>query len=195
MRERGAVFFDRDGTLNRDVGYVTHLDDFILLPRAAAAVRKVNKSGMMAILATNQAGVARGYFPEEMVARVHDKLVSELAKKEAHLDAIYYCPYHPGSEVSEYAVDSPARKPGPGMLLQAAREHGVDLSKSYMIGDKYSDLECGWAAGCRSAFILSGYGRGTMDLFGSKWPRPPDILAEDVYQAVTLILEEREGER
>jgi D-glycero-D-manno-heptose 1,7-bisphosphate phosphatase len=192
MSGREAVFFDRDGTLNRDAGYITHLDDFTLLPRAVAAVRKVNEAGMMAVLATNQAGVARGYFPEEMVARLHEKLQAELAMKEARLDALYYCPYHPSSDDPKYAVDSDERKPGPGMLLRAAEEHGIDLSKSYMVGDKYSDLECGWAAGCRSAFILTGYGRGTMDLYGADWPRPPDILAEDAYQAVTMILEERE---
>jgi D-glycero-D-manno-heptose 1,7-bisphosphate phosphatase len=192
MSGKTAIFFDRDGTLNRDVGYVTHLDDFQLLPRAAAAVRKVNEAGLLAILATNQAGVARGYFPEAMIHRVHRKLQDELAKKNASLDALYYCPYHPSSEVTAFAIDSDTRKPKPGMLLEAAKEHGIDLSRSYMIGDKYSDLECGWAAGCRSVFVLTGYGRGTMDLYGEDWPRRPDILAEDAYHAVTMILAERE---
>ncbi len=191
MSGRAAIFFDRDGTLNRDVGYVTHLDDFELLPRAAAAVRKVNEAGLLAVLATNQAGVARGYFPEKMIHRMHEKLQAKLARKDARLDALYYCPYHPDSENPDFAVDSDARKPGPGMLLQAAEEHGIDLARSYMVGDKYSDLECGWAAGCRSAFVLTGYGRGTMDLYGEGWPRRPDILAEDAYQAVTMILDER----
>lgn len=192
MSGRAAIFFDRDGTLNRDVGYVTHLDVFSLLPRAAAAVRKVNEAGLLAVLATNQAGVARGYFPETMVGRVHEKLQAELARKNARLDAIYYCPYHPESKIPEFAVESDARKPKPGLLLQAAEEHDIDLSRSYMIGDKYSDLECGWAAGCRSAFVLTGYGRGEKDLYGDGWSRPPDIQSEDVFQAVTMILEERE---
>ncbi|MEE9275783.1 MAG: HAD family hydrolase [bacterium] len=193
MSGRRAVFFDRDGTLNRDVGYVTHVDDFELLPRAAAAVRRVNEAGMLAILATNQAGVARGYFPEWMIERTHEKLQRELAAKGARLDAIYYCPYFPESKDPAYAVDSQLRKPYPGMLLKAAEEHGVDLARSYMVGDKYSDLECGWAAGCRAVFILTGYGRGDMNLWGDDWPRPPDILAEDAHHAVDKILDETAG--
>lgn len=192
MSGRPAIFFDRDGTLNRDVGYVTHLDDFELLPRAAAAVRVANEKGLLAILATNQAGVARGYFPETMIHHVHEKLQADLATKGASLDALYYCPHHPSSEDPDYALDSDLRKPKPGMLLKAAEEHGIDLTKSYMIGDKYSDLECGWAAGCRSVFVLTGYGRGTMNLYGDGWPRPPDILAEDAYHGMKLILEEME---
>jgi D-glycero-D-manno-heptose 1,7-bisphosphate phosphatase len=189
LNGRPAVFLDRDGTLNRDVGYVTHLDDFQLYARAAAAVKRIADSGYAAILATNQAGVARGYFPEWMVEKVHEKLQSELAKHGAKLDAIYYCPHHPSSEDPAYTIDSEMRKPRPGMLLKAAKEHDLALPRSFMIGDKYSDMECGWAAGCRSAFVLTGYGRGEMELRGDSWPRKPDIIAEDVYAAVESVLE------
>ena len=125
--KKPAVFFDRDGTLNRDVGYVTHLDLYELLPRAAAAVRKVNEAGWLAILITNQAGVARGYFPEIMIDKVHRKLQEELGGKGARLDAIYYCPHVPNGDDPVYALDCQMRKPYPGMILKAAAEHGVDL--------------------------------------------------------------------
>ena len=188
--KKPAVFFDRDGTLNRDVGYVTHLDVYELLPRAAAAVRKVNEAGWLAILITNQAGVARGYFSESMIDKVHRKLQDELGGKGARLDAIYYCPYVPNGDVPAYALDSKMRKPYPGMILKAAEEHGVDLGKSVMLGDKYSDLEAGWRAGCRSGLVLTGYGRGERELRGAQWPRRPDFVAEDAYHAVEIILNE-----
>ena len=188
--KKPAVFFDRDGTLNRDVGYVTHLDVYELLPRAAAAVRKVNEAGWLAILITNQAGVARGYFSESMIDKVHRKLQDELGGKGARLDAIYYCPYVPNGDVPAYALDSKMRKPYPGMILKAAEEHGVDLGKSVMLGDKYSDLEAGWRAGCRSGLVLTGYGRGERELRGAQWPRQPDFVAEDAYHAVEIILNE-----
>ena len=191
MNGRAAVFFDRDGVLNYDVGYVTHLDDYKLLPRSAAAVRRVNEAGMPAILVTNQAGVARGYFSELMIGRVHEKLENELSKKGAYLDAIYFCPYHPCSDDPSLAIDSDWRKPKPGMLFQASKDHCIDLARSFMIGDKYSDLECGWAAGCCSALVLTGYGRGSLENYGETWIRRPDFLAEDSYQAVDVILRNR----
>lgn len=188
MPGKPAVFFDRDGTLNRDVGYVTHLDAYELLPRAAAAVRRVNEAGWLAILVTNQAGVARGYFPESMVEAAHGKLRDELRAEGARLDAIYYCPHAPNGDVPAYAIDCRMRKPYPGMILKAGEEHGVDLEKSVMLGDKYSDLEAGWRAGCGAGLLLTGYGRGERELRGARWPRQPDFVAEDAYHAVEIVL-------
>ena len=195
MSGRPAVFFDRDGTLNVDVGYVTHLDQLRLLPRAAAAVRMVNEAGWLAILATNQAGVARKYFPEWMIGKVHEKLQEELAKKGARLDAVYYCPHLPDADEPAYRKDCPMRKPHPGMLLKAAEEHGADLARSFMLGDKYSDLQAGWAAGCRAILLLTGYGRGERELRGKGWPRPPDGVAEDAHHAVETLLADAAKER
>ena len=113
-------------------------------------MQKVNEAGWLAILITNQAGVARGYFSESMIEKVHRKLQDELSGKGARLDAIYYCPHVPNGDDPEYALDCKMRKPYPGMILKAAAEHGVDLEKSVMLGDKYSDLEAGWRAGCRA---------------------------------------------
>ena len=149
-----AVFFDRDGVLNREVGYVTHVDDYTLYPRSAAAVRCVNEAGMLAILVTNQAGAARGYFPKEMIDRVHEKLVAELAKGGAHLDAIYYCPYHPSSDDPELAIDSDMRKPKPGMLLEAKVKYGINMKNSWMIGDKEADILAANNAGIGNTILL-----------------------------------------
>ena len=161
------------------MGYVTHLDVYELLPRAAAAVRKVNEAGWLAILITNQAGVARGYFPESMLRKVHCKLQDELGDKGARLDAIYYCPHVPNGDDPAYSIDCKMRKPFPGMILKAAAEHDIDLGKSIMLGDKYSDLEAGWRAGCTSGLLLTGYGRGERELRGAQWPRQPDFVAQD----------------
>ncbi len=188
MSRKPAVFFDRDGTLNRDVGYVTHLDLYELLPRAAAAVRRVNEAGLLAILITNQAGVARGYFPESMIEKVHGKLCETLASEGARLDAVYYCPHVPNGDDPAYSIDCRMRKPHPGMILQAAEEHDVDLAGSVMLGDKYSDLEAGWRAGCQSGLVLTGYGRGEREMRGAQWPRQPDFVAEDAYHAVETFL-------
>ncbi|MED5580152.1 MAG: HAD family hydrolase [Nitrospinota bacterium] len=187
MKKRKAIFLDRDGTLNRDVGYVTHLDDYELLPRAGAAVKKINDTGFLAVLVTNQAGVARGYFEESMIGKVHGKLQKGLELENANLDAIYYCPHVSNGADKTFSKDCEMRKPKPGMLLKAAHELDVDLTQSFMIGDKFSDLECGWSAGCQSALVLTGYGRGEFETNSEKWLRQPDFVAEDVYHAVELI--------
>ena len=187
LKKRKAIFLDRDGTLNRDVGYITHLDDYELLPRAAAAVKKINDAGFLVILVTNQAGVARGYFPESMIEEVHAKLRKELKLENANLDAIYFCPHVPLGTENPFSKECEMRKPKPGMILRAAHEFDVDLNESFMIGDKYSDLESGWSAGCRSALVLTGYGRGEFETNRKKWLREPDYVAEDVYHAIELI--------
>ena len=154
-------------------------------------MRKVNEAGWLAILITNQAGVARG-----LLLRIHDRKGASQssgtnwAARARGLDAIYYCPYVPNGDVPAYALDSKMRKPYPGMILKAAEEHGVDLEKSVMLGDKYSDLEAGWRAGCKSGLVLTGYGRGERELRGAQWPRRPDFVAEDAYHAVEIILNE-----
>lgn len=187
MEKKKAIFLDRDGTLNRDVGYVTHLDDYELLPRAGDAVKKINDAGFLAILVTNQAGVARGYFAESMIKKVHEKLQKELELKDANLDAIYYCPHVPLGSENLFSKDCEMRKPKPGMILKASNEYNIDLTQSFMIGDKFSDLESGWSAGCRSALVLTGYGRGEFETNNKKWLREPDYVAEDVYHAIELI--------
>src|SRR5690348_13930450 len=137
---RPALFFDRDGTLNQEVGYAGRPEEFHIFPWAAAAVRRVNQAGWAAVVVTNQAGVARGYYSEAAVAVLHGLLRQHLAAAGAQLDGIYYCPHHPRGEVPGYGQACGCRKPAPGMLRQAERELGLDLARSWVIGDRDVDI-------------------------------------------------------
>lgn len=183
-----AIFLDRDGTLSHEVGYVNHISRFHLLPYAVAAVRAINRSGRLAVLATNQAGVARGYFPEALVHEVHASLAREMQAGGARLDAIYACLHHPSVGQPPYRQDCDCRKPKPGLLRRAERELGADLSRSWVIGDRVSDIELAWAAGARAALVKTGYGRGELEYMAPGWKRQPEIVADHVFDAVQQIL-------
>lgn len=187
-----AVFLDRDGTLTEEVGYVNHPSRLRLLPGAAEAVRALNRAGVPAIMATNQAGVARGYFTEEVLLETFRRLVSLLEPLGAHLDAAYYCPHHPSGSAEAYRAACECRKPKTGMLLQAREDLGLDLSRSYVAGDKYSDTAFGKAAGAHGILLLTGYGLGEITYQKSSWPADPDLVAPDLPAAVDWILR-REG--
>lgn len=183
-----AIFLDRDGTVSEEVGYINHVSRLKLFPWTAAAIRAINEAGLLAVLVTNQAGVARGYFKEELIGQVHERLVAELAREGARLDAVYYCPHHPSAGEPPYRQACECRKPRPGLLLRAAGEYGVDLERSYMIGDKYSDVELARTVGARGVLVLTGYGRGELEYQSDAWPLPPDHIAEDLLAAVEWIL-------
>ncbi len=184
-----AIFFDRDGTLNEEVGYINHVSRLRLLPAAAAAVRAVNAAGWRAIVVTNQAGAARGYFPGWMIDVVHARLREELAAAGARLDAIYVCPHHPTVGEPPYRLDCECRKPKPGLLLQAARDFGLDLAQCVVVGDRYSDVQLAHRVGARGVLVLTGYGRGEYEYQREQWATRPDYIAEDVLDAVTWVLE------
>ena len=150
---RGAVFFDRDGVLNFDSGYVSSVDTFRWLPGAKEAVRRVNEAGLRAIVVTNQAGVARGLYTEDDVRSLHRFMSDELAAAGAFVDRFYYCPHHPDALLRAYRADHPERKPHPGMILRAAAELGVDLAASVLIGDKSTDMQAAAAAGVLGLMI------------------------------------------
>jgi D-glycero-D-manno-heptose 1,7-bisphosphate phosphatase len=183
-----AIFMDRDGTVSDEVGYLNHVSRLRVFPWAARAIRTVNESPLLAILVTNQAGVARGYFKEEMIGAVHDRLVEELERDGARLDAIYYCPHHPTAGEPPYRQDCRCRKPRPGLLLQAAEEHALDLARSYVIGDKYTDVQLAHAVGASAVLVLTGYGRGEYEYERQKWPREPEHVAETLLDAVEWAL-------
>ena len=153
-----AVFLDRDGTLIEEVNYLAHPSQVRLIPGAAAAVRRLNAAGVPVVVVTNQAGVARGYFPEGRVAEVHAHLSAVLAADGARVDAYYFCPHHPTAGVGKYKAACACRKPHPGMLVTAAADLRLDLSRSWMVGDKLCDLRAGAAAGCRTVLVRTGYG-------------------------------------
>lgn len=186
--KRRAIFMDRDGTVCEEVGYVNHLERSRLLPRSIEAVRKANEAGFQTVLITNQAGVARGYFTEELVQDVHDRVRGLLLEGGARLDGIYYCPHHP--EVGGvYKKDCDCRKPRPGMLLRAKEEMGIDLASSYVVGDSVRDVGVGHAVGATTVLVLTGYGRGELEHQSHKWKVKPHHVAEDLLDAVEWILE------
>ena len=185
--KRRAVFMDRDGTISEEVGYVNHPSRYRVFPYSAQAVRVLNESGWLAILITNQAGVARGYFTEDMIGSVHEVLTGELENEGARLDAIYYCAHHPSVGEPPYRLDCVCRKPRPGLITRAAADFEIDLSQSWMVGDRYSDIELARNAQVRAAFVLSGYGRGEWEFQRTAWQHDPDLVAEDLLAAVWKI--------
>lgn len=178
-----AIFIDRDGTLNVEVDYLCRPEDAELTPGAAEALARLNARQIPVVIVTNQAGIGRGKFGWADYDAVMDRIVMLLAEQGAHVDAAYACPYHEKGVGTYFHPDHPDRKPNPGMLLRAAREHDLDLSLSWMIGDKSIDLEAGRRAGCKVALVRTGYGQ-EVDSAGA------DLVAENLAQAVAWILEQ-----
>jgi D-glycero-D-manno-heptose 1,7-bisphosphate phosphatase len=186
--KRRAVFMDRDGTISEEIGYVNHPSRYRVFPYAAEAVRLLNEAGWLAVLVTNQAGVARGYFTEDLIGEVHNVLRQELEQGRARLDAIYYCAHHPNVGEPPYRFDCDCRKPKPGLIQRATADYDLDLAQCWMIGDRYSDIELARNAGVRSAFVLSGYGRGEWEYQRANWKHQPAIVAENLLEAVKKIV-------
>lgn len=185
---RPGIFMDRDGTLSHEVGYVNHPSRFRLYPWAVDAVRAINEAGWLAVVITNQAGVARGYFPESVFQEVQGRLVGEVEAGGARFDAVYACLHHPDVGEAPYRADCDCRKPRPGMLRRAERELGADLARSWVIGDRHSDLALAWNVGARGALVKTGYGLGELSYVAPGWPRQPDLVAENLLEAVESIL-------
>ena len=179
---------DRDGTLTEEVGYVNHPSRLRLLPRSAEAVRRLNAAGVAAVVVTNQAGLARGYFSEDVLHAVNASLVEQLKLGGAHLDGIYFCPHHPTEGEPPWRAACECRKPKPGLLLRAAAELDLDLSRSIMVGDKPSDLEVAPRVGARAALVLTGYGIGEWEYRRSTFTVEPHHVEEDLLEAVEWYL-------
>lgn len=153
-----AVFLDRDGTINEDIGYMDSAEKLRLFPYAGPAIRQLKTLGFKVIVVTNQSGIARGYFAEARVPETHQRLDQLLALENARIDTYYYCPHHPEGKVAAFRQVCDCRKPAPGMLQTAAREHGLDLPASFMIGDKYSDIGAGHRLGLTTILLKTGEG-------------------------------------
>jgi D-glycero-D-manno-heptose 1,7-bisphosphate phosphatase len=175
---------DRDGCLIEEMGYINHPSRVRMLPRTAAAVARLNRAGIAAVMATNQAGIARGYFSKETLEEVNAELERQLADHGATLDALYVCTHHPSAGRAPYRALCECRKPKPGLLIRAAADMGLDLSRSVMIGDKPSDIGAGQAAGLATVLVLTGYGRGEWEYRRHEWMLKPDHVAEDLFDAV-----------
>ena len=187
---RPAVFLDRDGTVNEQMGYINHISRFQLLPDAARAIKLLNNNGIPVVIVSNQSGLARGYFPLALLDEVHEKMHRLLAQEGAHVDGLYYCPHHPEAKEEKYRQACNCRKPKTGMLLQAAEEMDLDLSRSFVVGDRWSDVKCADRAGCTSVLVLTGYGRGDSDYIGPTQQIQPSYVAENLFDAAEWILQE-----
>ena len=183
-----AVFLDRDGTINEEMGYVNHLERFVLLPRVGQAIRLLNENGLKAVVVTNQSGVARGYFPESLVHQIHHKMQDLLKTEGAQIDGIYYCPHHPEAGNPPYRQKCRCRKPAPGLVEEAVKDLDIDCSKSYVIGDRGLDIEFAHRIGAKGILVLTGYGKGEWEFLRDQWSVKPDHVAPDLYEAVQWIL-------
>lgn len=180
---RKAIFIDKDGTLIQDVPYNVDPEKIVLEQYAGMAMQLFHKQGYMLVVITNQSGIARGYFKEEQLAGVQQKINELLLEYNVLLDGFFYCPHHPEGTISPYAISCNCRKPGPGMLQAASEQLGVDLKQSWMIGDILHDVEAGNQAGCRSLLINNGH--------ETEWMinprRTPTYIASDLLDAAQFI--------
>ena len=190
---RPAVFLDRDGTINEQMGYINHISRFVMLPRAAAGIRLLNAQGIPVVVVSNQSGLARGYFPESLIQEVHAKMNRVLAETGAHVDGIYICPHHPEAKEERFRLACDCRKPKPGLFLQAAADLDLDLGRSYVVGDRWSDLKAAAAVQAKGVLVLTGYGRGDYEYIGPTQPVQPVYVAEDLYAAVEWIVQDMAG--
>jgi D-glycero-D-manno-heptose 1,7-bisphosphate phosphatase len=170
--QAGAVFLDRDGTIIEEIGYLDRIDRISLYPWSIDAIRALNRAGFRVVLVTNQSGIARGYFTEARLDELHRHLAALLAEGGAHIDAYYYCPHHPDGSVEAYARECGCRKPGRGLVDRAVDAFGIDPARSFVIGDRWLDVELARAIGARGLLVRTGY--GAVEEQG-----PPDALAAD----------------
>jgi len=189
-----AVFIDRDGTLNIDQeGYIGSPERFELYPFAAEAVRKLNEAGYKIFVVTNQSGIARGYYSENDLDRIHQKMIEQFKNEAAEIDEIYYSPYFKEGSVEPFNIEHEDRKPGLGLFHKAQKNYDLKVSGSYMVGDKYTDIEFGKKAGLCTVLVLTGTGRKEFLVNRKKWKYKPDYIVKDVSAAAELII--RLGEK
>jgi D,D-heptose 1,7-bisphosphate phosphatase len=153
------VFLDRDGTILEEAGYLDRLDRLIFFPFAIDAIRLLNRGGLAVVVITNQSGVGRGLYEESFVGRAHEVVNQRVTAGGARIDGFYYCPHHPAAEIERYRRDCDCRKPGAGMLRQAAADLDLDLQQSVTVGDKWTDVRVGQASGGKGVLVRTGYGR------------------------------------
>lgn len=185
-----AAFLDRDGTIAMDVHYCRRPEDFELLPTVPEAIRLLNENGFKVVVITNQSGIARGYFTEEILAQIHQKMRDEIGRRGAMVDAIYYCPHHPDEGCE-------CRKPKTALFHKAAKELNIDFKLSYVVGDMQMDIDAGKALGCKTALVTTG-SQPQVSSPRSPVPDPrspiasPDYTARNLLEAARWIVDNRE---
>lgn len=177
-----AIFLDRDGTINREVDNLRNVRELKILPHVARAISQLNRLGFLVIVISNQPVVARGWLSEQGVDEINNVLLKRLAKKDARIDAIYYCPHHPNANKQKYCANCRCRKPNIGMIQKAVKYFKIDLNKSFFIGDSTRDMLAGSRAGVKTILVKTGYG-GNDKMYKVK----PDAIAKNLYEAVTII--------
>ena len=185
---RPVVFLDRDGTLNEEIGYIHDVSMLNLINGAADAVQKLNKADIATVLVSNQTGAARGFYGEDHIGKLNARLISLLEDKGAHLDALYYCPHLETGKVPAFSIVCECRKPKPGLVKKAFEENpDLDPARSYVVGDKASDIELARNCGAKGILVKTGYGQAVHD-GRYQWKVEPDYLAHNISDAVNWIL-------
>ncbi len=192
MMKKKAVFLDRDGTINKDVGYPASFSVIEIYPYSFDAIKKINEIGLLAVIITNQSGVGRGLIVEKNLQDLHRKLRDSFTERNAHFDGIYYCPHHLHSSTPQYRKDCHCRKPNPGMALQAAADLKIDMKNSYMVGDKVEDILFGLNIQAKSILVLTGYGKESLPKLKKRGIKP-DHVAQNLLDAVSWIVKEEKN--
>ncbi|NHI92311.1 MAG: D-glycero-beta-D-manno-heptose 1,7-bisphosphate 7-phosphatase [Candidatus Lokiarchaeota archaeon] len=181
-----AIFLDRDGVINKDIEYLDDYNKFIFLPKVFDAIRLLNQNGYKVIIITNQSGVARGFFTEEKLNLIHEKMTEDIQKNNARIDSIYYCPHHPDFGSAQYKKDCECRKPKIGLILKAKKDFNIDLSHSFFVGDKITDIVTGVNARCKTILISDDSKKSKSEI--ETMNLKVDYITKDLFDAVTWIL-------
>ena len=189
--KRPAVFIDRDGTVNEQMGYINHISRFVMLPGAIEAIRLLNRHQYLAIIVSNQSGVARGYYPIGLVDEVHAHMRALMEKEGAFVDGIFFCPHYEKGSVPEYSIECDCRKPRTGLIEKAGKAFEIDMDNSYVIGDRYSDIELALRSDMKGILVTTGYGQGDIDYVFPRLSFKPAHIARDLLHAVRWIIEEQ----
>jgi D-glycero-D-manno-heptose 1,7-bisphosphate phosphatase len=191
--KKPAVFIDRDGTINEQMGYINHLSRFRILPRVPQAIRTLNRHGFLVLVVSNQSGVARGYYPLDLVEALHHLLSVRIEEKNGKIDGIFFCPHHPAGSIPEFSCNCDCRKPKTGLILQACRSFEIDLQRSFVVGDMCTDIELAHRAGLTGILVKTGYGLGEIQYTLPQKTTKPAYIAEDLLDAARWILGRRDG--
>lgn len=193
--KRRAVFLDRDGTINKDVGFPHSFKLIDIYPYSFEAVKKINTSGLLAVIVTNQSGVGRGFIDIRNLRDIHQKLKEAFAQHDAYFDGIYYCPHYLSSSLSEYNKNCQCRKPFPGMAYQAASDLDIDLEHSYMVGDKLEDVLFGLNINAQPILVLTGFGKKTLLQLKQKGVKPAHVASTLMDAVNWILIKEKTGSK
>jgi D-glycero-D-manno-heptose 1,7-bisphosphate phosphatase len=194
--KQAAVFVDRDGTINEQMGYINHISRFKIIPGVPEAIRLLNDAGYLVIVVSNQSGVARGYYSLDLVEETHTLLEARLKEEAgAAVDAILFCPHYPQGVVPEFSMDCECRKPKTGLIDQARLAFDIDLSRSFMVGDMCSDMQFAHRAGIKGIMVKTGYGLGEIEYVFPRIHAKPIRIARDLLDAVQWIVHGEENHK